>query len=300
LKIAFVILAYKNPQQLRRLLDAVYHPDHHFFIHIDRRKDIGPFLSALDGFETQKITWLPRRNSYWGSMACVHVIIDAFKAVQQTGKFEFVVHLSGQDFPLLDMATWREQLAQHPQTSFFYHFNMKEARWKDGGNDRLSTMQFFLFGKRKKINAYTRNPIWKLVYKCWNRYLVEPIDQRHSYFGSEFYFIFHRAAVERVLNNKRRFMWLSWRLSFVLIPEELYLSTMLMADNHSTPLLIKNKTMRTIMWDMNSSSPKTLGWEDLKKLESDDNWFARKFDFEGDEDFHRSLQEVIKRKSSQK
>ena len=274
------------------------HPDHHFFLHIDRQKDIEPFQKALVGFDEQKITWLPRRNSHWGSMACVDVILDAFQTIQRNGDFEYIVHLSGQDFPLFDMPTWRKQLSQHSNTSYFFHFNLQDTRWKDGGSERLSTMQFFWFGKRKKINAYTRNPFWKLVYKGWKRLLVNPVDQKHTYVGSEFYFIFHRDAVDRMLSNKRKFSWLSWRMSFVLIPEELYLSTMLMADPAAKPLTITNKTMRTIIWDMHSSSPKTLGWEDLDALEADENWFARKFDFEQDASFHQALLERISRKSA--
>jgi hypothetical protein len=297
LKIALVILAYKNPQQLRWLMDAMEHNDHHFFLHIDRRKDIEPFRSSLNGFDKNKVTWLPRRDTHWGSMGCVNVLLDAFKQIKQSGSYDYVVHLSGQDFPLLDMHTWRKQLALNPKTSYFFHFDIKNTRWKDGGSDRLSTMHFFLFGKRKKINANTRNPLWKLVYHCWKKMLVKPVDQKHTYFGSEFYFIFHHDAVERILQNKDQFRILSCRMSFVLIPEELYLSTMLMADSNATPLNIENKTMRTIEWDMHSSSPKTLGWEDLKALQADGNWFARKFDFEGDLAFHQSLQDTIKRKS---
>lgn len=298
MKIAIVILAYKNPQQLRWLMDAMAHPDHHFFLHIDRRKEIEPFQNALNDFDTKKITWLPRINSYWGSMACVKVMLDAFERIQAIGDFDYVVHLSGQDFPLLDMNTWRKQLSFKPRTSYFFHFDIKDTRWKDGGSDRLSTMQVFFFGKRIKINANTRNPILKFVYHCWKKFLVQRIDQQYTYFGSEFYFIFHRDAVERILANIRRFRWLSLRMSYVLIPEELFLSTLLMADRGASPLSIENKTMRTIEWDMHSSSPKTLGWEDLEALEVDKNWFARKFDFEGDSAFHRSLQETIKRKSS--
>jgi hypothetical protein len=279
-------------------MDAMAHPDHHFFLHIDRRKDIEPFRATLNGFDESKVTWLSRRDTHWGSMACVQVLLNAFEQIKQAGNYDYVVHLSGQDFPLLDMHTWRKQLSLKPSTSYFFHFDIKDTRWKDGGSDRLSTMHFFLFGKRIKINARTRNPIWKLFYHCWKKLLAQRVDQRHAYFGSEFYFIFHRDAVERILKNVRRFRSLSWRMSFVLIPEELFLSTLLMADRGASPLSIENKTMRTIEWDMHSSSPKTLGWEDLEALEVDKNWFARKFDFEGDSAFHRSLQETIKRKSS--
>jgi hypothetical protein len=299
-KIAFVILAYKNPQQLRWMMDALNHPDHHFFLHIDLQQEMAPFMDSLSGFDEEKITMLRRRKSYWGSMECVRVILEAFEMIHQDGHFDYVIHMSGQDFPLLDMSSFRAKLMANPQTSFFYHFDLKNTRWNNGGADRLSALHFFLRGKRKSITSKTKNLIWKFLHFLWRNLVVEGFDKNQRFYGSEFYFIFYRDAIQRILDNKSRFKWLSARLSFTIIPEELYLSTMLMADQSKPSLRIENKTMRTILWDMHHSSPKTLGVEDLSILVSDENWFARKFDFENDTDFHQKLLKLIEEKSVKK
>ena len=37
MSIAYIITAYKQPSQFARLIDAIWHPDDHFVIHIDAK-----------------------------------------------------------------------------------------------------------------------------------------------------------------------------------------------------------------------------------------------------------------------
>ena len=47
MKIAFVILAYKNPEQISALVKSLTHQDHYFFIHIDKTKPV--LVDVFDG-----------------------------------------------------------------------------------------------------------------------------------------------------------------------------------------------------------------------------------------------------------
>jgi hypothetical protein len=44
MKIAHLVLAHKNPQQLERMLEALDHPQCDFFIHLDKKADISQFI----------------------------------------------------------------------------------------------------------------------------------------------------------------------------------------------------------------------------------------------------------------
>lgn len=44
MRIANIIAAHKNPLQVERLITAMYHPNFDFYIHLDKKIDIEPFL----------------------------------------------------------------------------------------------------------------------------------------------------------------------------------------------------------------------------------------------------------------
>ena len=44
MKIAHLILIHENPPQLKRLIQRLAHPDADFYIHVDLKTDIKPFL----------------------------------------------------------------------------------------------------------------------------------------------------------------------------------------------------------------------------------------------------------------
>ena len=55
MKIAHLILAHKNPAQLERLIRAMKHPAFHFYIHVDKKSDIGPFEYLFDNQQVFKV-----------------------------------------------------------------------------------------------------------------------------------------------------------------------------------------------------------------------------------------------------
>ncbi|HEU5047887.1 MAG TPA: hypothetical protein VFT64_08605, partial [Rickettsiales bacterium] len=63
--IAYLILAHYQPELLRRLVLRLKSPWARFFIHIDAKSDIAPFLSALEGIS--RVTLVSQRIPvYWG------------------------------------------------------------------------------------------------------------------------------------------------------------------------------------------------------------------------------------------
>ena len=47
MKIAYLISAYKDPQQLSRMVQALHTEDTRFFVHVDANVDIKPFISVI-------------------------------------------------------------------------------------------------------------------------------------------------------------------------------------------------------------------------------------------------------------
>ena len=63
MKVAHLILAHKNPDQVERLIRALKHPAFYFFIHVDKKSDEKQF----NYLGNQENTWLIRNRTkiYW-------------------------------------------------------------------------------------------------------------------------------------------------------------------------------------------------------------------------------------------
>ena len=46
MKIAYLISAYKDPQQLSRMVQVLHTEDARFFVHVDANVDIKPFINT--------------------------------------------------------------------------------------------------------------------------------------------------------------------------------------------------------------------------------------------------------------
>ena len=64
MKIAFIILAYKYPDQLGRLIRKLISKNSFFYLHIDKRSNLSIFKSEIAKLNNlTKINLLPRQNS---------------------------------------------------------------------------------------------------------------------------------------------------------------------------------------------------------------------------------------------
>lgn len=110
MKFAYLISAYTDAPHLKRLVEAL-HPDAHFFIHIDKKSDITPFVSLLQG---DNIHFLEERVEVrWATITQVDFQMALIKAALDFPvRFDELFFLSGQDYPLWSnehITRWMEE-----------------------------------------------------------------------------------------------------------------------------------------------------------------------------------------------
>lgn len=113
--IAYLISAHTDPQQLRRLTDALLTPSTHCFVHIDRKSDLAPFVAAID---SPQVHFLEERvDVRWGTILEVDYQMRLIKAaLDHPLRFDRLVTLSGLDYPLWSnqrIARYFEENAGH-------------------------------------------------------------------------------------------------------------------------------------------------------------------------------------------
>lgn len=95
--LAFLISAHTDPIHLARLLKSLPE-DAAFFIHIDSKTDITPFLSLG---KDPRVHLLSRRiNVMWGSIRQVEYQMELLREALSSGTFHRLIAISGLDYPL--------------------------------------------------------------------------------------------------------------------------------------------------------------------------------------------------------
>lgn len=98
MNIAYLISAHTDAPQLKRLIEAL-HRDAHFFVHIDKKSDLGLFTSLI---HQDNVHFLQERvDVRWGTILEVDYQMLLIKAaVDFPVHFDRILFLSGMDYPL--------------------------------------------------------------------------------------------------------------------------------------------------------------------------------------------------------
>lgn len=100
LKLAHLILAHANPQQLNRLVKRLQHQNADIYIHLDAKSDMQDFQSI--GQSAPNVFFIKDRISVsWGTYSIVRATLSGMQEILNSGTtYSHINLLSGQDYPL--------------------------------------------------------------------------------------------------------------------------------------------------------------------------------------------------------
>ena len=105
---AYIVLSHRDPAQVERLAAAITRasPQGHVFITHDGRRSAAPRPAERVHVRAHGL------STDWGSWELVEATLDAFEWAREAVDPDLVVLVSGQDYPVRELATWeREFLA---------------------------------------------------------------------------------------------------------------------------------------------------------------------------------------------
>lgn len=262
MRIAHLMLVHANPSQLQRLINRLAHPDADFYIHVDLKADISPFL-FLASEHVKLIT--NRVSVYWGAYSIVQATVNSFEEILASStKYDYINLLSGQDYPLKSTHEIHAFLEQNPDKAFMHTLSVA-TEWQEAiprvTKYHLSNFQFsgrhtvekyinFLLPKRKMPNNLI--PVgrsqWFTITSKHVEYIVSYLQQN---------------------KNVKRFFELTWG------SDEIVFQTILYNSIFQNEMV--NDNLRYIDWSEGNASPKTFKIDDLQTLLSSGKLFARKF-----------------------
>ena len=116
MKIAFLIMAHTDPDQLHRLLHALDDPRFDLFVHLDKKADKAAF--RLDEVRLKHSRLIPVPSPvkvYWADICQVETMLSLYRWAMKEGDYQRFVMLSGIDYPIVSNDTIYDTLSQADQ-----------------------------------------------------------------------------------------------------------------------------------------------------------------------------------------
>lgn len=263
MKIAHLILAHSDPQQLGRLIDRLQHKDAFFFVHIDKKTAIEPFTFLA---AKQQVYLLENRvDVQWGAYSIVQATTNGFREIVDSGlKIGYVNLLSGADYPLKRT----EEIHQFFETNkgqLFMEFYSVANEWKEA-IPRLTEYHLTNYSFPGKYH----------VQRWLNRLTpVRKMPDKLVAVGRSQWFSIPTEAVRYILDYLKshpkveRFFKLTWA------PDEIIFQTILFNSKWKEKMV--NNNLRYIVWGQGKASPDTFTEKHASELFASEALFARKF-----------------------
>jgi Core-2/I-Branching enzyme len=290
MKLACIVLAHRNPEQLALLLSVLRHDCVSLYLHVERRSAFAPFARALSDAGLSHTVLLPRRDAHWGGVGLVDATVDGLARAMADG-CDYAMLISGQDFPLRPVQAILSFAEEAGQRSYVRHWPLPTPRWRFDGRDRTDFYTYDFLGRRETCiprgedvsslswRGRTLNAILRM------RTARKPPRRFPHYaraFGGTQWLNLSRAAAEHVLGfladhpDYRRYH------EYSLAPDEIFFQSILVGTGFADLHEVKNDDLRLTIWPEGGRHPRTLQAGDLEAMLASQKLFARKLDPEVD------------------
>jgi hypothetical protein len=280
MKLAFLILAHKNPTQVQRLVDYLLENDCAVFIHIDK-KNFLEFQEFIEfNSERRQLHMYSKYKVYWGSFNQIKATFYLLEEALKLSQWDFVTLLSGQDVPIKGLYEFKEFLSSHRENSFFSYHPVPEPQ-KFEGNGGLDRVELFWFTDFNKRTGFFFNKLNVILHFIQKKTGILRKPARQLYGGSNWFTLnreMAQFAINYIKNNERYFK----SFKNTRCADEIILQTILLNSQYKEAII--NDCLRYIDWKTGPEFPKVFKVSDISELTTNNAYFARKFDEEVDKE----------------
>ena len=272
MRIAHIIIAHKNPEQVLRLATKLLHSNFDIFVHIDAKIEIEIF----DGLrKLPNVFFIKNRiNCNWGGYSLLEGILSSLKEVlDSNNNYKYINLISGQDYPVYNAEYINDFFNSSPDKIYISYENSPDSNWWKDASKRYEKYHLTDYNFKGKY----------LIEKILNAIMPKRnFPTATTLYGSNkacWWALTHESAkfVLSKLNDDPkliRFLRLCWGTDEFVIP------TIIM--NSSLKKHVVNNNLRYINWSEGKAHPKILDITDYEDIIQSKMLFSRKFDSEID------------------
>lgn len=274
MRIAYLILCHKNPDQVLTMINQLDNEGVDFYVHIDKKN------TTFTLPERHNLIVLPidkRIDVKWATNSMVYATLNlAHSALNSNIKYDYLCLLSGQDFPIKNNHEIQDYLQANIGCNFIEILPKDHQLYRRFCKRNELYYPMWMYGRTVICKFFKRMYIY--LTGGFNR--TYPLFQRKApngisfAFGSQWWCLTRKCLqwiVDYLYENPEI-------LSFYdnsLTPDECIFQTMFMMSPFSKTA--KDK-LTFLEWDVNGNNPRVLTDSDYELLMGSDKLFARKFD----------------------
>ncbi|QEC66637.1 beta-1,6-N-acetylglucosaminyltransferase [Panacibacter ginsenosidivorans] len=278
MKIAHLILAHNQPDQLTRLITRLSHKDADCFIHIDAKTSLEAFKKIS---QLQNVFIIDKRVKItWGSYSIVQATLNGLSNIIASNKnYDYINLLSGQDYPLKAAVEIHQFLRERKGKLFMEYYSI-EQEWKEA-IPRI---------KKYHLTDYNIPGKHKLERLINTIFPSRKMPQKLIPVGRSQWFTITLESAKYIISYLKKNPDVSQFFRLTWAPDEMIFQTILYSSPFNAAMV--NNNLRYIDWSEGKASPKTFTINDLETLQGSGKLFARKFNADNDEKILTALDEL--------
>ena len=332
IKAVYLIASHKNPEQIFRLVRAIKDgsSDSTIVVHHDFNSS---FLDVNLFSDLQDVNIIKNHEQLgWGEFSLVNMTLNAIEWILQNIKFDWLIFISGQDFPIQPIRKIEFFLENTSCDGFISGVSLEEATpcgpfecQLDGLNGKKCSdcvdryyYQYFLFPEIFYRLIFGFQILKKWFYKVlpkfhsiqsWIRMKNTPFKGKRrlkigikssllssqsslTFYKGSQWFTLNRRCIEYISSYIIRNPEVVAYYKRTIIPDESFFQTILY---NCSSLTINKNNKRFISWQNSSvSSPNILNISDYNRIIASGEHFARKFDSRVDSQILDKLEKHIR------
>ncbi len=283
MKISYLFLAHNNKSGIEKAIKLLQSHNSEFFIHLDlkAKEDFSDLAKIGSVFLIES-----QHDVRWGGISIIEALIDSCKEIVEMSDCDFIVLLSGTDFPLKNKEYIDRFLTSNHDRDFIEGFPIpsNDCHWLEGGRRRLECYALRIGDKDiatiepQVLNLGNVRQFGKILLKSPSRlrsalkiWLTYP-KRRHPEsivpYRGEMWWCLRRSTLVKLLQ------YLSSHQEFLdyhrntCIPDEIFFSTLVY--NLIPANEVENNCLRLINWGngIPGNSPKNITMSDREILDN--------------------------------
>lgn len=283
MKQAFLLIAHKNVEQIKQLIEFIADDKHHVYVHIDQKND-DIFNQLKQSFKSfNSVFFLESRISInWGGISQVQVSLELLKK-SIIGNYDFYHLISGQD---LFIKSKKEVISylQMNKGKQFLEVKKNQDYWRIKG--------YYLFSDSKYGRMRLITIINHLLSKLYKKVPFRSNLKEYELYKGSNWFTLSGDCVRYILNYLEDNPKYIKEYKHTICADEHFFQTLVL--NSPFKKSVVNDTLREIQWE-GGPNPRIYTINDYVFLCNSPSLFARKFDLDVDDEIVKRLYQQIKK-----
>jgi len=289
-KIAYLIQAHEDPENLLRMINAL-DDNNDFFVHIDKKANIDPFCQLLKAKNNVFLMEDQNRiDVYWGGFSQVEATLNLIeKCLIQNdvndSEYLKVIFISGSDYPIKSKEELRDYLIKFKELNFIRGMNITQANTKKYNYCLRNYLFFDFFLMNKKVTRFSRkilNILGSTIFKKPN-YVVENNGNKIDIFHGSSWWALNIDVIKYIQTYSKENDNLKKYFKYSLASDEKYFHTIFFNSRFSNTNIYKGPepyipttSAFSNMHIIDTSLSKWFDEKDFNFIKASDKFFVRK------------------------